>query len=143
MIEIKATPGTEQQTVVAILSCLNRYWLNEKALPLISSFNHEVLQYCRSFAPEMPLGLLMHTWDDKWSKIASDLACYSVNLNRKIATSERIRAIKEQGYFLFVYVVNRRRQARKLFEQGVDAVFSDYPDLLGVIDNTPVKELTR
>ena len=131
-IEIKPAPGAEQRAVVAVLSCVNRDWANGRPLPLISSFSHEVLQSCRSFAPEMPLGLLMHTWDDNWLKLASELSCYSVHVNRRILNPERIRAIKDKGYFLFAYVVNRRRQARKLLDLGVDAIFSDYPDLLGV-----------
>lgn len=129
-IEIKPYPGTAQQTTVAVLSCINRYWSNEKLLPLISSFNLDALQWCRTLAPEMPLGLLLHEWDENWLTLAEDLSCYSINLNRKIIKPERVMAIKEKGYVVLVYSVNRKRQARKLLGLGVDALFSDYPDLL-------------
>lgn len=128
-IEIKPYPGTAQLTSVAVLSCINRFWSSEK-LPLISSFNLDALQWCRTLAPEMPIGLLLHTWDEDWLNLAEDLSCFSIHLNRKIITSERVRAIKEKGYFVLAYSVNRKRQAKKLIDLGVDALFSDYPDLL-------------
>ena len=129
-IEIKPYVGMAQQTTVAVMSCINRYWSQEKNLPLISSFNLEALEWCRTLAPEMPIGLLLHEWDENWLDMAQDLACYSVHLNRKIIKQERIKVIKENGYFLLVYSVNRKRQAKKLIDWGVDALFSDYPDLL-------------
>ena len=55
--------------------------------------------------------------------------CYSVHFNRRALNEQRVKEIKDKGYQLFVYTVNRKRQAQKLLAWGVDAVFSDYPDL--------------
>lgn len=129
-IEIKPYPGTAEQTTVAVLAHINRYWPQEKALPLLSSFDLSALTLCRSLAPEMPLGLLLDEWDKDWLSKAKDLQCYSVHFSKRALTAARVQQIKEQGYTLFVYTVNRRRLAKKLFSWGVDAVFSDYPDLL-------------
>ncbi len=129
-IEIKPFPGAEEQTTTAVLSELHRYWPHEKPLPLISSFSWDVLNLCRSIAPEMPLGLLLHHWEDEWLQKAKQLECYSININRRILTEARAKAIKNEGYVLCSYTVNRKRLANKLFSWGVDAVFSDYPDLL-------------
>ncbi len=131
-IEIKPYPGQAEQTSTVVLSYLNRFWPMDKKLPLISSFDREVLTLCRSLSPEMPLGFLMHEWQDDWLKEAQTLQCYSVHLNRQITTPSRVQAIKDQGFLVFVYTVNRSRLARKLFSYGVDAIFSDYPDLLGI-----------
>lgn len=129
-IEIKPYAAAVEQTTVAVLSHINRYWPSGKELPLVSSFEWDALVLCRSIAPEMPIGLLLHEWDEKWLQKAKQLDCYSVHFNRKILTEERVRAVKEQGYVVCSYTVNRKRQANKLFSWGVDAVFSDYPDLL-------------
>ncbi|WP_058503908.1 glycerophosphodiester phosphodiesterase [Legionella nautarum] len=129
-IEIKPYPGTSEQTTVAVLSHINRYWPQNKPLPLISSFDLAALTLCRSLAPEMPIGLLLDEWDKDWLVKAKELQCYSVHFNKRALSAARARQIKEQGYLLFVYTVNRRRQAKKLFDWGVDAVFSDYPDLI-------------
>lgn len=129
-IEIKPYPGTDEQTAVTVLSYINRYWPADKDLPLVSSFSWEALLMCRHIAPEMPLGLLFHKWDEQWLAKAKQIECFSIHFNRKILTAERVKAVKDQGYFVFSYTVNRKRQAHKFFKWGVDAVFSDYPDLL-------------
>lgn len=129
-IEIKPYPGAEEQTSIAVLSHINRYWPHTKDLPLVSSFSWDALLLCRSIAPEMPLGLLLDKWDDLWLAKAQQLGCYSIHFNQKILTEKRVKAVKEQGYIVCAYTVNRKRLANKLFRWGVDAVFSDYPDLL-------------
>lgn len=129
-IEIKPYPGANEKTTIVVLSHINRYWPQEKPLPLISSFAWEVLVLARSISPEMPLGLLLHEWDANWLQKAQQIDCISVHLNRKILTAKRAQEIKDKGYLLCAYTVNRRRLANKLLSWGVDAIFSDYPDLL-------------
>nr|WP_173238533.1 glycerophosphodiester phosphodiesterase [Legionella antarctica] len=129
-IEIKPYKGAVEQTTVAVLSHIHRYWPQGKSLPLVSSFEWEALVLCRSIAPEMPLGLLLHEWDEHWLQKAKQLGCYSVHFNRKVLTADRVKEVKNQGYIVCAYTVNRRRLANKLYAWGVDAVFSDYPDLL-------------
>lgn len=129
-IEIKPYPGATEKTTVAVLSQVHQFWPHDKDLPLISSFDFEALSLCRSIAPEMPLGLLLHTWDAQWLKKAKQIDCYSVHLNQKILSADRVKEVKDEAYIVLAYTVNRRRLANKLFSWGVDAVFSDYPDLL-------------
>ncbi|WP_042236144.1 glycerophosphodiester phosphodiesterase [Legionella pneumophila] len=129
-IEIKPYPGTVEQTTVSVLSYIHRHWPQNKELPLVSCFEWDALVLCRSIAPEMPLGLLLHEWDKDWLQKAKQLECYSIHFNRKILTADRVKAVKDQGYVVCAYTVNRKRLAKKLFDWGVDALFSDYPDLL-------------
>lgn len=129
-IEIKPYPGTAELTAVSVLSHIHRFWPQNKQLPLVSSFDWEALLLCRSIAPEMPLGLLLDEWDVNWLHKAKQLDCYSIHFNKKALNAERVKQVKDQGYKVCVYTVNRKRLANKLFEWGVDAIFSDYPDLL-------------
>ncbi len=129
-IEIKPCEGTTEQTTICILSEINRYWPQKKPLPLVSSFDWQALSLCRSITPEIPMGLLMDEWDEEGLKLAKQLNCISIHLNRRILNEERVTAMKEQGFLVCAYTVNRKRQAKKLFSWGVDAVFSDYPDLI-------------
>ncbi len=129
-IEIKPYPGTDEQTAITVLTHINRYWPQDKDLPLVSSFSWEALLMCRSLSPEMPLGLLLDKWDKEWLKKAKQLNCLSIHFNRKVLTADRVQEVKDKGYLVCAYTVNRKRQANKLFKWGVDAVFSDYPDLL-------------
>lgn len=129
-IELKPSNGAEEATAFKVMEMVLRHFVDQAGLPLISSFDWKVLHVCRSVAPEQPLGLLMHEWKENWLSEARVLDVYSVHVNRKILTQDRVAQIKEEGYVLAVYTVNRRRQANKLYRWGVDAIFSDYPDLL-------------
>lgn len=128
-IEIKPYKNLSEQTTVAVLSHLHRYWSVSQPLPLLSSFDDKALHLCRALAPEMPLGFLMHQWDPDWASKAHALACYSVHVNRRVLTAERVAHIKAEGFEALAYPVNRRSHAKQLFGWGVDAVFTDYPDL--------------
>lgn len=130
-IEIKPCPGFMEQTTIAVLAHINRYWPQGKELPLVSSFDHDALRLCRSLSPEMPLAMLLSEWQDNWLHIAEELDCFSVHMSQRDATRARINEIKQHGYAVCVYTVKRKRKAVKLFDWGVDAVFSDYPDLMG------------
>lgn len=129
-IEIKPYPGTDEQTAIKVLTDVTCFWPSDKPLPLLSSFSWNALQMCRNLAPEMPLGLLLDSWDSEWLSKAKRLACFSVHLNHRALTESRVKEIKEAGFVLYAYTVNRQRLAKKLLRWGVDAVFSDYPDLL-------------
>lgn len=129
-IEIKPYPGTTEQTTRVVLNYIKRYWPANKPWPLISSFEYEALELCHKHAPELPLGLLLHRWQPNWQSLAQRINASSINLNQSILTQSRIQEIKEAGYSLLAYTVNKKQQAEELLNWGVDAVFSDYPDLL-------------
>ncbi|STX29251.1 glycerophosphodiester phosphodiesterase, cytosolic [Legionella beliardensis] len=129
-IEIKPYPGMSEQTTAAVLDCLHRFWPQEKSLPLLSSFDLTALTLCHTIAPHMPLGLLLDAWDEDWLNKAQSLGCYSIHINELALDAARIQDIKRQGYQLYVYTVNCKARAGALLNWGVDAVFSDYPDLL-------------
>lgn len=131
-IEIKPYHHTcTEQTTLAVLAGIQTYWPKHKALPLVSSFDYDALLLCYERQPEIPLGILFMEWHDKWFVLAQDIHCVSIHLSRRIATEARIKTIKQCGYRVYVYTVNHRSLAHKLFQWGVDAVFSDQPDLLG------------
>ncbi len=129
-LEMKPSPTNIEKTVVETLGVLNRVVAAQTPWPLISSFEFKALEYCRSLSPEARLGLLMHGWEDNWESKASELDCFSIHLATRIATKDRIASIKDKGFKVYVYTVNRKKTARKLFNYGVDCVFSDYPDLM-------------
>lgn len=129
-IEIKPYPGTTEETAMVVLTHINRYWPSDRPLPLVSSFDYAALECVRSVSPELPIGFLMHQWDDKWSLQAEKISANSVHLSDRITNQARITEIKEKGYAVAVYTVNRVRRAKKLLSWGVDGLFTDYPDLL-------------
>ena len=131
-IEIKPFQDTAEQTTLVILEHIKALWLAGKPWPLLSSFSREALYLAKARAKELPRALLMHSWDKDWLQLASGLECYSIHVHYPKLNPKRVKAIKDRGYQLFAYTVNRKSQADILYSWGVDACFSDYPDLMSV-----------
>lgn len=129
-IEIKPIQDAIYKTTLAVLYEIDNYWAKDKKLPLISSFNYESLLICYKENPQLKLGLLLNSWPDNWLELARKINCYSINLNKKIATRKRIKDIIANGYKVYIFTVNNRLMANIYFKLKVDAIFSDYPDLL-------------
>ena len=121
---------------MAVIEHLQNEWPLEKSLPLVSSFDYEALSLCHQHYPEMPLGLLFNHWNKNWQIMAEKIKAVSVHLNRRIVTERRVKVIKRAGYQVCVFTVNRRPLAEKLLRFGVDAIFTDYPDLLGALNTS-------
>lgn len=128
-IEIKPYPGCSEQTTIVTCSEIYKYWPGAINDLLVSSFDLDVLRLCCSIAPEMPIGLLVNKWDNGVQECALALRCYSLHLNKCLVTKKRVQDLKALGFWLAVFTVNCKREARKLLSWGVDAIFSDYPDL--------------
>lgn len=129
-LELKPYVGQGAHTALVVLDYLRQYWPSSKPLPLLSSFDKEALETCHAQAFEFPRGLLCHRWKKVILAEAKALSCASIHLNKNILNPARIEAIKSAGYPLFAYTVNDKKEAEYLFQQGVDAIFSDYADLL-------------
>lgn len=127
-IEIKPHPGQEAETVARALPIIGNYFPQQTNQILFSSFAIDSMRELRRNLPNANLGFLMHDWEDAWRSVCDDLACVSVNVNHEIMTPERAALIKQTGRRIFSYTVNSTQRAAALFEMGVDAVFSDYPD---------------
>lgn len=128
-LEIKPFPGCTQETTLATLQSIHRCWPHHDERLLISSFDIDALRLCRQFEPEMRLGLLLDKWQEDSLLCAKDLNCVSIHLNRKIATQARVTHLKNLGFLVYAYTVNRKREALRLLSWGVDALFTNYPDL--------------
>ncbi len=130
-IELKSQPGHEEKLVKRILQDMAK--LKSSPMPeqlLFSSFSIDALRYLRKYAPERQLGLLQHEWHHEWRSICTQLGCVSINVNKKILTPDFADEIKNMNMFLLVYTVNDPARARELYSMGVDAVFSDNPDII-------------
>lgn len=130
-IELKPRAGDEATLVTTVLTTMKP--LLESGRLLFSSFSLEALRALRRQDPACRIGLLLHEWRPDWEIMVDELACTSVHLNYELITPDKINAIKARGLSLLTYTVNDPETAKALLTQGVDAVFSDYPDLLNSI----------
>lgn len=128
-LEIKPSWGKVRQITEKVLAIWHKK-PRKNVQMLMSSFSVPTLKIIKECDPLMPIGWNIDRWPTSWQKTADDLACVSIHCSKKIVNSERVSTIKNTGRQVLAYTVNDRVQAEKLFEMGVDAVFSDYPDLL-------------
>lgn len=129
-IEIKPPGPLREATVKQTLNSVTKIWPNNLPEPLFSSFSYATLESIRSHSKTAQLGLLLDHWDPNWQQLADGIDCVSVHLNASLLTFERVAEIKSSGRAVLSYTINDRKQAEELFAMGVDAIFSDFPDLV-------------
>ncbi len=131
-IELKPLPHQERETVENTLKVVNRLTTQNNPRILFSSFSLPTLHILREYATAAHVGLLMHEWLPNWRNLAKELYVDSIHINEEILTPATAADIKQQNKILLCYTVNSKDAANRFFEMGVNGVFSDYPDLLGV-----------
>ncbi len=94
---------------------------------LVSSFDHTELKRLRTACPDIPCAPLFGRWR-RVLAIAEELRATCINIADRIATADRIAAIREQGLGCLVYTVNDPERARTLRGFGASGVFTDFPD---------------
>lgn len=132
-IELKSLAGHEERLVNTILPIILPFLEKTNNRFLFSSFSVKTLYALRRYLPNCQIGLLLHEWADGWQKIAKELDCVSVHVNEEITTEASVKEIRNMHKAVLCYTVNQAQRAKTLFDWGVSAVFSDYPDRLSKI----------
>ena len=127
-VEIKPTSGREADTGRVVAERVAAHWPQDRPPPLFSSFQPDALAAARRAAPEIPRGLLLRRPSRGWRQWAEDLACWSIHCNHRNLDRRTAEQVLKAGYHLLAYTVNDAGRAERLFNWGVEAVFSDYPD---------------
>ncbi|ALG66882.1 glycerophosphoryl diester phosphodiesterase [Beggiatoa leptomitoformis] len=128
-LEIKPLQGLEQVTAQAVVTALQQIDIHRLPL-LISSFSPRCLAIARDQLPNIPRGFLTEKIPPHWQSLLQELRCISLHCDYTTLTASQVQAVKTAGYQVLTFTVNQPQQARQLFAWGVDAVFSDYPQLL-------------
>ena len=128
-VEIKPARGFERETAVAVAKLALKLWSAPPA-PLLSSFEAVSLDAARAAAPDLDRGYLTDRLAPGWIEAARALGCVSVHCNSKHLTQAQADEVRGAGYWLLCYTVNEPATTRRLFSWGVDAIFTDRPDLI-------------
>ncbi len=138
-MEIKPCAGREKETTEVALDMLSNYW-DDHARLLISSFQHVSLEVARDIAGDWSRGLLLAPeknaqGDDEginpdWKDVADYLDVRTVNLGASIATRDIIQDVIDLDLHPLIYTVNDPVDARQFQSWGVEAMFSDEPDVI-------------
>lgn len=128
-IEIKkgfrTYPGLEGK----LLGCLDQYQQNPPSL--ISSFDESILQKIHRQDTRIPIGYLFERGTASQTiRKALKLDAVSVHGPARVMSEDLIRKAHGEGLQIYVYTVNELKEMRYWIEQGVDGIFTNYPDRL-------------
>lgn len=129
-VELKADPGEERRTGAEAARLIERLWPADGPPVLVSSFAEEALAAARREAPELPRGLLRERAGPDWRAAMERLACTTLHLGSRHVDEPTVRELYRQSVPVLVYTVNDPAEAKRLFDLGVRAVFSDVPEAI-------------
>jgi len=128
-LELKPTLGWEGPTVNAVVETLKKPRYDDVGL-LVSSFNSLAIERFAECMPDVDLGWLTEAVPADWPDMITRYGCVSLHCYEPYVTPELVHDVHGQGYRLHVFTVNDPAKAKQLFSWGVDAVFTDRPDVL-------------
>ncbi|MBC8339059.1 MAG: glycerophosphodiester phosphodiesterase [Rhodospirillales bacterium] len=136
-VEIKPSPGREEETARTVAEILADRWPDGVAPPMVSSFKEDVLATVRDTAPGLERALLAFEIPGDWRERLKRLGCVALHVQAKHLMETQVRAVRGEGFALRAFTVNDPTEAEKLLAWGVDGIVSDYPDrILAVAEST-------
>lgn len=143
LIELKAPelyPGIEEQVTAALIKRNLDKPQNEKII--IQSFNFESIKKVDQLLPQVSIGVLTSNRADTTLEALQEFSTYAdwFNPSYEIVTEELVNQVQSLGMQIGSWTVRSQEAADFLFEMGVDAIISDYPDYVDPRNtNIPVK----
>jgi glycerophosphoryl diester phosphodiesterase len=128
-IEIKPTPGREEETGDVVAREAARLWSGARVSPLLTSFQPHSLAGAKAGAAELPRGLLLETLWDGWLEAATQLGCVAVICDQVLWNSEVMSTVHGAGMRALAYTVNEPESAARLWQLGIDGLITDRVDL--------------
>jgi glycerophosphoryl diester phosphodiesterase len=127
-VELKSADGTGEAVAGILRQYIAAGWPVERLL--VSSFHLPELWEFHQAAPEIPIGVLLAGVPLDWAGCATELGAATVNISSEFVDARLVADAKAHGCRVYVYTVNEAAQAEALRRQGIDGVFTDYPDRL-------------
>ena len=131
-IELKHGANIACSVVDALQPYLANGWPIDHLL--VSSFDLPELMEVKRLAPEIPVAPVVYgiPWDGAAcaSKIGAKVLCIS----HEFLDARLIADARHRGCQIYVYTVNDRERIRSLWNQGIDGVFTDYPERAAGVD---------
>lgn len=125
-VELKTWNGCGASVARVLGEAIGRGWPADKFL--VSSFHLPELWEFRLALPEVPVGLLYCGVPLDWAGIAQEFRAASINLSDEFVDDKLVADAHARGIAVYVYTVNLPEEMRRLRAQGVDGIFTDYPE---------------
>lgn len=129
-IEIKNLASERRDIEKKVIDLLIKHNRIEDAL--ISSFDHLSLKTIREINKEVKIGILLYAYlIDPWGYIKKhNFDSYSIHPAEEYLDNNFIKKAHENGYKVYSYTVNDSKIAKNLKVMGIDAIFSNYTDII-------------
>ena len=115
---------SDEQMVSTVLDEIKKFEVQDQVL--ISSFRAEYLPLVKKLSPNVPTAFLEDvSHKNNLVKYLKSLKVDAYNINKTLVEKDMIKTLKAKGILVGVYVVNDKEEQKKLFDVGVNAIFSD------------------
>lgn len=131
LIELKAPelyPGIEEQVAAALKERNLHKPQNEKII--LQSFNFESMKKMDKLLPKVPIGVLTSNRAHTTVEALQEFSTYAdwFNPSYGIVTEELVEQVHALDMQIGSWTVRSQEAADFLFDMGVDAIITDYPD---------------
>lgn len=129
-VEIKDHQGWEynQKVTECILQVIRKTQSEHRVL--LSSFNHDYLVIAKSIIPEITTAALQDiNHPPAIIEYLKSLGVAAYHPSVSITSCDLVRQLRAAGFGVNVYTVNNKTRQRELFDYGVTAIFTDYPEI--------------
>lgn len=126
-IELKTADGTGAAVAAALQRRVNRHGMDPERL-LVSSFHLPELQAFQAQAPQIPVAALYCGVPLNLAADAAALGARCINLSSEFLEPALIADARARGLKVYVYTVNHPDEIARLRAEGIDGVFTDYPE---------------
>lgn len=126
-VEIKDMSETFVDDIVVkiIIDMIKK--MQAEHLVLLSSFYHHYLPICKKFSSDIPTAALqIYSHPKDLINYLHTLQVDAYHPEDKISNKKTIADLREDGFFINVFTVNNTKRKEKLFEWGVNGIFTDF-----------------
>lgn len=95
---------------------------------LISSFRWNELEKIRELNDEIPIALLTEESPVEAIHIAKKLRAEAISPNYWQLDRKKVRKIKEEGFKIYVWTINRQKHISRMKRYAVDGIITNYPE---------------
>ena len=125
-LEIKDMSNTfeDKRVVQIIIDMIEK--MQTEHLVLLSSFYHNYLPICKELSPNIPTAALQrYRHPSNLIDYLHTLQVDAYHPNDKITNQKIVAKLREAGFFVNVFTVNKTERKKKLFDWGVNGIFTD------------------
>ncbi len=108
---------------------------------LISSFDHRILQRVRELDHRIPIAALGYAMPVDDARYGELLGALAVNPSLEWVDRRFVEDAHTRGLQVFVYTVNTPAALERMYEMGVDGVFTNYPER--VLEHYPQPDMSQ